>query len=207
MSIPDTALLIPLADLLGVTVTELLLCEKMERSAPMDADQIEHVVKTAIEYSDEKYRRAYQVKSVWRAVYVISVVLGCFGLYINALKGDMLPKLITYVVLGGIFGAYFCFFVRLKLPTYYDEHRINGVFDGPFRMHIPGISFHNGNWPHIVKVGRIWACGITGLVPFVAFLMNTIFPPQWQQGESYFLLAVVLGGLFVPLYVVAKKYE
>lgn len=47
-SIPDTALLIPLAELLGVSVTELLMCERINDSKPMDAGKVEGLVKTAI---------------------------------------------------------------------------------------------------------------------------------------------------------------
>ena len=43
-SIPDTALLVPLAELLGVTVTELLLCRRQVDQAPMDARTVEDVV-------------------------------------------------------------------------------------------------------------------------------------------------------------------
>ena len=62
--IPDTALLIPLADLLGVSVTELLMCERIIDSKPMDAGQVEGIVKTAISYSGENTSRAYQNKRV-----------------------------------------------------------------------------------------------------------------------------------------------
>ena len=52
VSIPDTTLLIPLSELLGVSVTELLMCERMEKEEPIDADQVEELVKTAISYTE-----------------------------------------------------------------------------------------------------------------------------------------------------------
>ncbi|MFR5782430.1 MAG: helix-turn-helix domain-containing protein [Oscillospiraceae bacterium] len=51
-SIPDTALLMPLAELLGVSVTELLRCERL--GGGMDAGQVEDLVKTAISYGAQK---------------------------------------------------------------------------------------------------------------------------------------------------------
>jgi len=40
ISIPDAALWIPLANLLGVTVTELLMCQRVEETAQMTSDQV-----------------------------------------------------------------------------------------------------------------------------------------------------------------------
>ena len=60
MSVPDVSLLVPLSELLGVSVTELLMCEKMEQPAQMDTCQVESLVKTAIAYADETPQRAYQ---------------------------------------------------------------------------------------------------------------------------------------------------
>ena len=65
VSIPDTALLIPLAELLGVTVTELLLCRRQEpdkaskrRSATLTRSRSEH---TNIKASGISF-----IFSVWR---------------------------------------------------------------------------------------------------------------------------------------------
>jgi transcriptional regulator with XRE-family HTH domain len=49
-SIPDVALLIPLAELLGVTVTELLECRRMEKI--LRAADVEKIVKKAVSYKD-----------------------------------------------------------------------------------------------------------------------------------------------------------
>ena len=43
-SIPDTTLLVPLSELLGVSVTERLLCERRESGSPLDAGQVDEVV-------------------------------------------------------------------------------------------------------------------------------------------------------------------
>ena len=39
LSIPDVALLVPLAELLGVSVTELLECRRLPQDTPMDSRQ------------------------------------------------------------------------------------------------------------------------------------------------------------------------
>ena len=46
-NMPDVSLLIPLADILGVTVTELLQCEKNKKEG-LDPQDVEKLVKKAI---------------------------------------------------------------------------------------------------------------------------------------------------------------
>lgn len=203
---PDTALLVPLADLFGVTVTELLMCERMAKEEPIDAKQVEKIVKTAINYSEEKVSRAYHVKNKWPIIYICSVLVGIAGAVFNFTHQFRCELLLTSIVLGGVFGAYFCFFVKTKLPVYYDENKCGLYYDGLFRMNIPGVAFNNSNWPHIVRAGRLWSCLSVALYPIVNIGMNYLIPEPWQYIEQYVFLLLLLGGLFLPLYVVGKKY-
>lgn len=81
-SIPDTALLIPLAELLGVTVTELLQCQRNPEGEPLDVAEVESVVKMVVSCAGaEKPRRSWRKKSPWQTMYLISVLAGqyyCF---------------------------------------------------------------------------------------------------------------------------------
>ncbi|MDD5939043.1 MAG: helix-turn-helix transcriptional regulator, partial [Clostridiales bacterium] len=165
VSIPDTALLVPLADLLGVTVTELLMCERMEKEEPITADQVESIVKTAITYPDGKAARAYQGKSWWTVLYFFCAAVGIIGTLFCYARQFRCDAMLTAVILGAVFGAYFCFFVKTKLPTFYDENKCGLYYDGPFRMNVPGVAFNNSNWPYIVRVGRIWSCLSVALYP------------------------------------------
>jgi len=205
-SVPDTALLIPLAELLGVTVTELLMCRRVEE-APIPAEQVESVVKTAITYSDERTARAYQAKSIWPVIYLCSVLLGCIGLLICSRRQILTEDVTTAVLLGGIFGAYFCFFVKTKLPAFYDANRCGLYYDGPFRMNVPGVTFTNANWPYIVRVGRIWTCVSVALFPLLNVLLHWASSELWAQIHLYVFLFLLLGGLFLPIYIVGRKYE
>ena len=120
-SIPDTALLIPLADLLGVSVTELLMCERINDSNPMDAGQVEGIVKTAISYSGENTSRAYQNKSIWKLLYVAALLIGAAELGLLYMMNQFSENVGVMALLGAIFGAYFCFFARNRLPNYKTE--------------------------------------------------------------------------------------
>lgn len=89
VSIPDTSLLVPLADLFGVTVTELLMSERMIQEAPLDANQVEAVVQTALSYTEDNTTRAYQTKTKLPVYYDEN---RC-GLFMGA--WDLTPMLVT----------------------------------------------------------------------------------------------------------------
>ena len=207
VSIPDTALLIPLAQLLDVSVTELLLCCKKPAPAPMDDTTVETVVKTAICYSAAKTERPYGKNRTWLVWYLVCLIVGSCEMYAIHRLGLLSDVLWTALFLGAIFGAYFCFFVRQKLPAFYDQYAINGIFDGIFRMNVPGLSFNNRNWPHIITVGRIWSCATMIFLPLSGLILGYLCPSFWYKLRLYWVLIFTLGGLFLPLFWVGKRYE
>ncbi len=206
-SLPDTAMLIPLSELLEISVTELLMCRRMQLDDQLASHEVERIVQTAISYSEETPARAYQSAGKWPLVYLLSLFAGLLGLYLCHMQGQISEPTLTAAVLGAVFGAYFCFFVVTRLPGYYDENRIGGVMDVPFRMNVPGMVFNNRNWPHMVTTGKIWACATAGLYPLLSAAMRCIMPNLWLRYELYTLLALLLGGLFIPMYIIGKKYE
>ena len=73
-SIPDTTLLIPLADLLGVTVTELLTYQRITPNTPIDSTQVENLVKAAINYTEEEKNAFAHNRRSWSILYFASVL-------------------------------------------------------------------------------------------------------------------------------------
>lgn len=207
VNIPDTSLLIPLAEMLGVSVTELLMCKRMEVDEVMDTKKVEGIVKTAIAYSEENPERAYQQRGKWGILYGISILIAAIGLLMNHVYAQITQPVAFSVLLGVVFGAYFCFFAKTKLPAYYDENKISGIHDGVVRMNIPGVRFDNSNWPYMIKVGRIWACLSMALYPLIAVGFSILLPELWRKIELGAFLVMILGGLFFPVYIVGKKYE
>lgn len=67
----------------------------------------------------------------------------------------------------------------LSLPTYYNENKISYVADGVFRMNVPGL------------------CMLTTVLVQDSWLLFGI-----QNGFPI----IYLGSLFVPMYIVGKKY-
>ena len=88
---PDTVLLIPLANLLDVSVTELLMCERLPNNDVLKPDKVEDIVKTAITYADESPERAYHVKSKWIVFYGFSLLICCIGTFLNYTTAQPCP--------------------------------------------------------------------------------------------------------------------
>ncbi len=207
VSIPDTSLLIPLAEILGVNVSELLMCQRIESDDVVDSAQLENIVKAAVSYPDKNPRRAYHESRKWILNYIISVLLGCIGLMFFVKTGAQITNLLTLVSLSAVFGLYFCCFVKTKLPDFYNSNRIGFYSDGPVRMNIPGVAFSDSNWPYIVRAIRIWACLFVSLFPYIAILLNFVLPEFWTNYELYIIMFCMFGGLLLPVYIVGKKYE
>ena len=206
-SIPDTAMLLPLSETLGVTVTELLLCRCQDPAQTMEQEDVEQVVQTAVLYGKDHPRRAWQEKGPWRLIYLLAMLAGAAAMWLCYRNGVRMEALCAPVVLGAIFGAYFCFYVRLQLPEIYDRERINLVYDGFFQMHMVGMAFNNRNWPHIITVGRVWSCAVMVVLPLLALGVAVLDPTLWLWVQLPVVLIVALGGLFVPLWVVGKRYQ
>lgn len=206
VNIPDTSLLIPLANILGVSVTELLMCKRMEDNSVMDTKKVEGIVKTAIAYSEETPERAYQQRGKWGIIYGISMLICVIGMYLNHTYGQITRPVAFSVLVGVLLGAYFCFFVKMRLPVYYDENEIRGIHDGVIRMNIP-VRISNSNWPHIILVGRIWSCLSMALFPLIAVGSTVLAPDIWSKYEQWVYPVMMICGLAVPVCIVGKKYE
>ncbi len=207
LSMPDAALLIPLAELLGVSVTELLRGTRMEPDRPLPPGEVEALVEQSLRLYAEESQRRQEERQKWKRRWWLCLLPAALGTAAVLLWGAMEPWLFWNVLMiEGMclgFGAYFCFGVREVLPGYYDENRITSYSDGVFRMNLAGIALNNRNWPHIVRVCRWWMMGASVGLPPLCLLLRMILPPM---GWLFLLLAAVLG-FFVPMMYVAKKYE
>ncbi len=213
LSMPDISLLMPLADILDVTVTELLEGRKLDQTVSMNTGQVETIVKKALTFSDETPEKRKEKQKRHAAIFGIYVLLSLTELLAGIwfLKQTGINRLSTNLLvmelLSLIFGAYFWFFIRERLPAYYDENPISAYSDGIFRMNMPGICFNNSNWPYIIKAGRIWTAVTLITVPAACLLLSVLPPDIWLSfGLQTAALLLYLGGLFVPIYVMGKKY-
>lgn len=204
LSLPDTGLLLPLAQQLGVTVTELLLCEKSTSEASLPRGQVDDLVETLVA-AKEKPLRSWRVKSRWPLLFLLAVLAGALGsvLLLKYLAApELFPSLLTMQLLAAVFGAYFCFFAPVKLPPLYDAYPISCYSDGPFRMNLPGVQFSNRNWPGILRGARISCCVLLAVLPLAAGLLLPLLP---GPAGICVLLILFLFLLFLPIYLGAHK--
>ena len=207
-TLPDTALLMPLAEALGVTVTELLKCQRLTQE---ESRQSEELVKTVIQLSEgglQKYRSDRWKRGIQL---LLSAIIGALEIWLMLLYGytwdELSVALLTMMVLMALFGTYFCVFAKERLPDYYDSNRVSAFADGFLRMNIPGVYFNNSNWPYIVRAMQLWAMiGLAGC-PALYFLCRKLFPGFVTYGWTYVMLLITLGGMFLPVVVVGRKYE
>lgn len=218
LSMPDISLLIPLAEILEVSVTELLEGRKLNHTSEMEMAQVEVLVKKALTFSEEtpektkKQRKQHAAVFLGCTLFALSeLLLGLWFLSRMGIDAALYPfptTFLTLELLSFVFGIYFWFFMKNKLPAYYDENKISGISDGFFRMNIPGLYFNNSNWPYIVKAMRIW--DLVTLLTMPPFCLLSLTLPAglgWNLLLQNTILILYLAGLFVPIYAVGKKYD
>ncbi len=210
-SLPDVALLVPLAESLGVTVTELLECRRVAPTCNMEPEKVEELVQKTINLSSRGEQRLKPGKKS-AAVYTLCLAAAAaetaalFAL--GSTKKEFWSSVFVFILLGAFFGAYFFFFAKEKLPRYYDENKIELYSDGMFRMNVPGLRFTNSNWPHILKAGRFGTMAMTVGAPVLYLVGCRVFPEfKGTAAVPVMMTVFLLSVLFVPMYVVGRKYE
>lgn len=217
LSLPDISLLQPMAGIMEVSVTELLRGEYIRPDQTLTLEEVEplvagRLVMTVQEREDQReHRRRWGMRlfaSVLACALGVRLCWGTGWLWDNLASILWLPPAMA---LG--FGVYFVSLAKEKLPAFYDQNRLNFVSDGAFRMNVPGLYFNNRNWPHILNAMRTWACvTLAGWIPLCALIRwvcSRLLPEETAQLAVMlaFCLSGILGGLFIPVYVVGKKYE
>ena len=218
-SIPDITLLRPLSEILGVTTTELLECKRISPETSLNTEHTDELLHKMMEYPEKQMEGFRREKKRDEILFLICMLGGIIEtvLYTN-MSGEPMwivtgpssinfSNLLTIEILCLVFGFYFCFFAKEQLPHYYDEEKISSYSHGIFRMNIPGVHFNNSNWHYILKVARRW-CMLTGVIyPLICIGFLVLFRAYVGFFHTISLLVLLIGGLFVPIYIVAKKYE
>ena len=204
-SIPDPSLLVPLAECLDVTVTELLLCKKEEKPTPMERREVEQLVRTVVA-AEEKSPRAFHQKSRWFWIFPLSAAVFLVSMLLYLRFGVLDETLASICVLPALafgFGLYFCYFAPLRLSRMYDEYKMCCFMDGCFRMNMPGMRFCNENWPYILKSCRVWCCAtLAGCVPAL-WILKQLLPPL---AALLVMLVPVLFSLFGAIYFMGRRH-
>lgn len=207
---PDISVLVPLSELLNISVTELLSCRKYTENEVLDSAQVDAVVKKAIQITENGHKKRFIRHKKRIIVFLIAIALSILeielGFLLKCNMTDYAMGGLTFTILAFVFGIWFTFFASASLPSYYDEYKIDYFSDGILRLNLPGVHFNNTNWPHMVKAVWIWCVVTLVSSPVLSYLCSGLLP----NGGILFLaigLPVYLISLFAPFYVVSVKYK
>lgn len=207
-SMPNVTLLIPIADVLGITVTELLKGEKLSEDKSLNTDEVESLVVNSLDLSVRDSIR--QRKKNWILAVLISmavVITETILMTVSGITVKQRNESLNISLLMFLFAVCFCIFVKEVLPTYYDKDKINFVSQGVFKIHMPGLAFNNGNWLPVLTVFRVFSLSTAILYPMACYLCVIIGGAEvWDRLKNVFLV-ILLAGLVIATYVVGKKYE
>lgn len=211
LSMPDISILMPLAEALGVTVTEILQGEKTKETTSISPSTVEELLTKTILLSTKEEQIVRAQKRKHRvAVYIACVSVVLLEVLILSLLEYSNQKLFTDLFLVEflmlLFGGWFCLFIKEVLPGFYDEDRIGFYTDGIFRINIAGMHFNNSNWPHILRVGRVTTQSVAVLFPILYGILSWCFSHIWESYRLVITLAPVFA-VFIPIIIVGKKYE
>ena len=209
LSMPNVVLLIPIADVLDITVTELLRGETIHIEEKLDTNEVEGLVVGSLDLSVRN--SLLQHKKNWILGFLLClfiviaevILLLVSGMSFVEIRGNIL--LISGLML--LFGGWLCLFAKELLPTYYDGNKINYYTQGIFRIHIPGVSFNNGNWVYICTTLKIWTLATAVLYPLIYFLIMSISGIELWANIKNLLIYISLIGMVISIYIVGKKYE
>ncbi len=215
LSLPDITLLIPLAELFGITVTELLEGQRMEKSVTLDAAQIESLVKKALVYPQTPPEKPQELKRRHRIVFGLcilavflefAVLLAVTGSFLALLQNTFFYGTFTVQIISLCFGAHFWITAKEQLPAYYDENKISCYHSGFFEINLPGICFNNRNWRRILRAGRIWSVLGATAYPACFAIICMVLPDTWVWIACIIIPLVFVEGLMIPIYYLGKKY-
>ena len=207
-SMPNVTLLIPIADVLGITVTELLKGEKSREEKTLNSDEVEDLVVNSPDLSLRNTIR--QQKKNWVFAFLISigiVIIEALLLTISGISIKHMGDCLYISLLMLLFASWLCMFAKELLPTYYDTNKVNFVSQGIFRIHIAGLSFNNANWGYVLMIFRVFTLGTAILYPIIFYISFLIGGISLWDAIKHPTIIILLIGLLVTTYIVGKKYE
>lgn len=192
-SLPDITLLMPLANILDVSLVSLL--EGKEEVDPKAEDLLEKMVGIN---EDVKVNKG-KINKKRLGILLIILAAVCLEYLILYKKFNLeIENFLTPGILGVIFSTYLWLAVDERLPSYYDENKISFVAQGIFRMNMVGVYFNNKNWKKILTYLRIWIILLMVIYPMAGFL---------NDKYAMIAMAVVIITTFAPIYVISMKNQ
>lgn len=210
LSLPDVSLLIPLADCLGVSVTELLRGERTQREE-LPVAEVEALVNASLNLTGEEQKAGDARRRRRQLAFGLCALAGLAQTAVLLMAGgfgwaELEDSVVLVEGLCLLFGAWLCFGVQERLPACYDQNRISAYSQGPFRINLTGVRLNNSNWPHILSAMRGWLLVVMVLFPTLWWGIHRLWTAPPQTVELAVSLVAVLGVLAAAM-VAGKRYE
>lgn len=209
LNYPDIALLEPLAEVLEVTVTELLQARDQPRDQSMSMGEVEKLVTGSLALADGEKQKDLAGRSRRLFLYLLCAALAAAEisllLFLGLREYLVLEIFWNLEGLSLFFGGWFWLTRYTRLPAYYDQNAIGFVSAGILRLHLAGVRFNNRNWPSILRAGRIWGVVTPLSYPLVYGAICKLFP-QYLPTLCLVILLIYLSSLFIPLFWAGRKY-
>ena len=169
----------------------------------LEVEEMDELLGKTIQLSDQTKKRCSRQWKFWYGTAVCGALLE-LGFLIWQ-KVDLIQTEILFVEgMLVFFGAWVCLFAKELLPVYYDENKLHFVTDGVFRIHIPFVRIHNGNWPYMLQGCRYYLTIWILLFPALCYLL--MIAGVWELMKKGLVLICVFG-LLGCLTGVGKYYE
>lgn len=200
LSLPNVELLFPLAEVLEVSLEELFCGIKKECSSS------EEVIKKQLSIRQTKNKKKWML--TYGVVLVIFAIEMAILLFLNIAITELKNKVFVFSGLLLVFGGWFVFFMKNQLPGYYDENKISYVTQGMgvFRIHLPGITFNNSNWPVVCNVVKGWTLLGSIFIPLLWMILLS-FQIYISNTSYQVILGTVMLCMVLHIYVVSRKFE
>lgn len=213
--IPDVSMLMPIADLFEVTVAEVLKGQRMAQTDQINVTDVNAMLQQTLQMTEAE-TEAFRIRKK-KAIrnYVSSLAIAAVEVvllwFLSGSWENMGISLITFELLAVFFGGYFVFFIKEKLPAFYDENSIGFYTDGFMKLHLPGVQFNNNNWPHIVATVRKSMNLLMIGYPLFWIVVTLVWPGATFAHKQILDMIVGftfgMGAIFVPIYIAARKYK
>lgn len=197
-SLPNVALLQPLAKVLKVNVSELLNGESQQSETTASEAAVSNALILSLQESHRHQQR------YWRLLFVSAMIVAILeGALLFFLTGSLQKMWISGLLL--VFAAWLCIFAKPWLPAYYDSNSIHFIQQGPFRINMVGLRFNNSNWPPLLNLFRTATLMAAVLYP-LGLLANILWAPI-SLFTLRALTLILICGFLVAVYAVGKHYE
>lgn len=206
LSLPSVPLLVPLADALGLSISELMACEEAPHEERLGRAEADRLIAASLDLSGATLtgrQRALRCAAFAATVAVWGLLTArvVFSRNLDQLLSGLADPAVAGGLLMLVALAWFSFFCHETLPGYYDENRISFVAQGPFRMNLGCLMrVHNGNWPAICRAARWSAAAAAVLLPALELALGDVLP-----NTTVGLLGCAV--FFVPILVADKLNE